>query len=307
MPLYEDSKITPIKIEDLEGKEAIEKYSNPMVWRIPNTAFYWSPENNKIMKRNETPILPIYAYRKRDKKEIVNSTIMLRYAESAMPAIGVPGQTNYQPDFIVIPGKGTLLTTERDFELNLFLANHPANGSNPHRDPKKDILFQLHDKEEVAKQKLQKATTRFAAERLVYGAEALTRDELEKVAYQFFYADATLYGIWEEPNAMSEESLRVLLGGIAVGDPKKFLNYVGTTQSPMRELINNCTKAKLLVFDDAGRTWYAINEQNMKEKLLEVKPGTEAGAEILNFLEGANSKGAGQLLQTRLSRVMQKA
>ena len=306
MPLYKDSDLTPAKVDEFE-KDSVEKYSVPLIFRIPNNAFYWSAENNKIMKRNEQPLLTTYPFRTKDNKGKDIKTVLLRYADTAYPSPLNPQQIIYSPEYIVIPNTGILRTSAYEYEKNFFLMNHPANSSNPHRDTTKVISFQLHDKEVIAREKLRTLTGALTAQNMVLGTAQLTRAELEKVAYQFYYDDAQRHGMFEEPKELSDDILRTTMMSIAMYDPTKFMKFFELTSSPSREVINKAIARKIISFDKANSRWVMPNDAGVQQVVLDVKPDQEPGETLLNFLEGPNSKGLGPLLQTAIDRIKQKA
>lgn len=306
MYLYKNKELVG-SLEDLEPsskeKGAVptnEKYSTPMTFKLPNSAYYWCHENQKIIAKNSQAILCNIPFVERNKEGKAVRTVELRYAENAVPNSTNSQLMDFSPLYIVIPVSGILKTNDTQMMKNFFLCNHVNNGSNKHRPPGYETLFETLDKKEISRKFLENASAEATALSLVLGNYQLSDAELKKVAYVYFHADAALYQFYEPIETMEGNSLRAHMHSLAKRDPKKFMDFFNTTKSSSRETINRAVGKKILLFDDADRKWLMVNEAGIKELVLEVKKSEEAAAALMNYLDNNDAKGIGAAIARRL-------
>jgi hypothetical protein len=294
-------------LEDLEPtskeKGAVptnEKYSVAMTFKLPNSAYYWCHENQKIIAKNSQAILCNIPFVERNKEGKAVRTVELRYAENAVPNPTNNQVIDFSPLYITIPVSGIIKTNDTQMIKNFFLCNHVNNGSNKNRPTGYETLFETLDKKEISKKFLENASAEATALSMVLGMYQLTDVELRKVAYVYFHADAALYQFYEPIESMEDNQLRAHMHSLAKRDPKKFMTFFNTTKSSSRETINKAVGKKILVYDDPERKWLMVNEAGVKELVLEVKKDQEAAAALMNLLDNNDVKGIGAAIARRL-------
>lgn len=283
-------------------KEDKNDYNKEWVFKMPPGAYYWSADNQKIMVRNTQSIPCHYSMPQYEDKKF-KGTSELRYALTVTPVPANPQVTNFAPDFITIPVTGHIRTKVEEAEKNFFLVNSPYNLSNPARPLNAPIMFETHDKEIVAREKLGKAVDRANAISLIVGNMQLDTESLRKIAFVYWHNDAAMYSFFTSPADMGDDELRLHMHTLAGADPGKFLKFFQQTASDLKLMVNKATTKKILILDSAERRWLMKNEQGVSELVYQLAKDEEAGYGLMNFLEKKDTKGIAQAIAKRIENI----